>query len=166
MNKSGNHTIPWSYPCVIKRDKRSLNSISTLPKFLSSYPITIPSRGSNLFATGISTELLRSDVTQIILEGFFPIVEADAAPLRGRNAGLREIGLSYAKDPALTKHLAEFLRKSLERIRANRNVYSGTIQELAILYSSTIYKRWLHSVLGLLENGNTTPCLVPVKKRL
>lgn len=98
---------------------------------LSSYPITIPSRGSNLFAKGISTELLRGDVQQIILEGFFPIVEADAAPLRGRNAGLREIGLSYAKDAALTKHLAEFLRKSLERIRANRNAYSETIQELA-----------------------------------
>jgi hypothetical protein len=98
---------------------------------LSSYPITIPSRGSNLFAKGISTELLRNDVTQIILDGFFPIVEADAAPQRGRNAGLREIGLAYAKDPAFTKHLADFLRKSLERIRINKNAYSATIQALA-----------------------------------
>jgi len=105
---------------------------------LSSYPITIPSRGSNLFAKGISTELLQSEVTQIILDGFFPTVLSDATPQRGRNVGLREIGLAYAKDPALTKHLAEFLRKSLERIRSNKSAYSPTIQKLSETRSTSL----------------------------
>ena len=105
---------------------------------LSSYPITIPSRGSNLFAKGISTELLQSEVTQIILDGFFPTVLSDATPQRGRNVGLREIGLAYAKDPALTKHLAEFLRKSLERIRSNKGAYSPTLQKLSETRSTSL----------------------------
>jgi molecular chaperone DnaK (HSP70) len=127
---NGSELDAWQFQTLIhltRAAKEKLLSDSSL----SSYPITIPSRGSNLFAKGISTELLRSDVTHIILEGFFPIVEENAAPQRGRNAGLREIGLAYAKDPALTKHLADFLRKSLDRIRTNKKAYSTTIQALA-----------------------------------
>lgn len=130
LSDSGIELDSWQFQTLVHLTRTAKEKLLS-DGSLSSYPITIPSRGSNLFAKGISTELLRSDVTQIILEGFFPIVEANAAPLRGRTSGLREIGLAYAKDPALTKHLAEFLRKSLERIRANRNAYSETIQELA-----------------------------------
>jgi molecular chaperone DnaK (HSP70) len=127
---SGVELDSWQFQTLVHLTRTAKEKLLT-DGTLSSYPITIPSRGSNLFAKGISTEVLRNDVTQIILEGFFPIVDASVAPLRGRNAGLREIGLAYAKDPALTKHLADFLRKSLERIRANRNAYSRTTQELA-----------------------------------
>src|SRR5258706_9480185 len=33
-------------------------------------------------------------------------------PAQGRQTGLRELGLPYAVDPAITKHLAAFLRQA------------------------------------------------------
>jgi hypothetical protein len=49
-------------------------------------------------------------VEELLLEGFFPVVDADAEPARNRRSGLRQVGLPYATDPAITRHLAHFLR--------------------------------------------------------
>jgi hypothetical protein len=51
----------------------------------------------------------REDVAGLILEGFFPRVPASAEPLRQRRTGFQELGLPYAADPAVTRHLARFL---------------------------------------------------------
>ncbi|MDQ3340209.1 MAG: Hsp70 family protein [Myxococcota bacterium] len=72
-------------------------------------PITILSRGSKLVGGTIKTELTREHATQFILDGFFPIVDANAAAQKRRTMGLREMGLPYAHDPAITRHLAEFI---------------------------------------------------------
>src|SRR5207249_1773878 len=54
------------------------------------------------------------DVRQIVFDGFLPLVERDAEPVRGPRTGLHEMGLPYVGDPAVTRHLAAFLRKHLE----------------------------------------------------
>ena len=46
-----------------------------------------------------------------LLDGFFPFVPVDAEPQRGARAGLHEMGLPYVSDPAITRHLAGFLKK-------------------------------------------------------
>ena len=46
-----------------------------------------------------------------MFDGFFPLVPADAEPQRGGRAGLHEMGLPYVSDPAITRHLAEFLKQ-------------------------------------------------------
>src|SRR5262249_19076727 len=57
-------------------------------------------------------ELSRQEIEEVVLEGFFPLVPADAAPIGDRRAaGLREFGLPYAQDAAVTRHLAAFLRR-------------------------------------------------------
>ena len=45
----------------------------------------------------------------MLVDGFFPIVGADEMPARRRQAGLQELGLPYAAEPAVTRHLARFL---------------------------------------------------------
>lgn len=72
-------------------------------------PITIPSRGSRLLGGTLRAELARTQVQHQLVEGFFPVVEASARPTRRPGAGLRELGLPYAHDPAITRHLAELL---------------------------------------------------------
>ena len=47
----------------------------------------------------------------VLKEGFFPICERTSKPLEARRAGMREMGLSYASDPAITHHLAQFLNQ-------------------------------------------------------
>ena len=52
--------------------------------------------------------MTREAVRQIVLDGFFPLTAADERP-RTRQTGLREIGLPYAADTAVSRHLAAFV---------------------------------------------------------
>ncbi|MGE3545721.1 MAG: Hsp70 family protein, partial [Kofleriaceae bacterium] len=55
--------------------------------------------------------LTREQAEAMLVDGFFPVVDADAHAQKRRAAGLREMGLPYAHDPAITRHLAEFLAR-------------------------------------------------------
>src|SRR5262249_47458534 len=46
----------------------------------ASAPIAIPGRGSKLIGSTLRTELTRDSLQSILLEGFFPVVEASARP--------------------------------------------------------------------------------------
>ncbi len=80
------------------------------------FTISLPGRGANLVAGALSAPLSRGDIENVLLGGFFPSCEADA-PVRRTHAALKEWGLPYAADSAVTRHLAAFLR-GRERIDA------------------------------------------------
>jgi hypothetical protein len=75
--------------------------------------ITLLGQGTRLVGGTIQTELLREDLDQIVLNGFFPEAASDDMPIRQRRIGLQEIGLPYAADAAITKHLARFLSQQI-----------------------------------------------------
>ncbi len=77
-------------------------------------PITLLGKGTKLIGGTISTELMRDDLDRILLEGFFPRVASDEAPAKQRRVGFQELGLPYAADPAITKHLARFLSQQVK----------------------------------------------------
>ena len=72
------------------------------------FHVSLPGDGTELFRSVLGTTVSRERVQQTVLEGFFPLTRADERP-RGRRAGLREIGLPYAADTAISRHLAAFL---------------------------------------------------------
>jgi molecular chaperone DnaK (HSP70) len=74
-----------------------------------SVPISILGRGSKLVGSTIKATIERDAAEALLVDGFFPKVEAGAKAERRRAGGLRELGLPYAHDPAITRHLAEFL---------------------------------------------------------
>jgi molecular chaperone DnaK (HSP70) len=74
-------------------------------------PVSILGRGSRLIGSTLRTEVRRDDAERLVLDGFFPAVTVDARPAKRRAAGLRELGLPYAQDAAITRHLAEFLAR-------------------------------------------------------
>jgi molecular chaperone DnaK (HSP70) len=74
-------------------------------------PVSVLGRGSKLIGHTVRTDLKRAHVERLVLDGFFPVVDAGARPQRRRTVGLRELGLPYAQDPAITRHLAEFLSR-------------------------------------------------------
>lgn len=76
-----------------------------------SFPISIPGRGSKLIGGTVRTELSRSEVESVLLDGFFPHVSASDRPQAPRRAGLTALGLPYASDPAVSRHLAAFLAR-------------------------------------------------------
>jgi molecular chaperone DnaK (HSP70) len=74
-----------------------------------SVPIAILGRGSKLIGGTLKAEVTRAQAEALLVDGFFPKVGRDAKPDRRRTAGLRELGLPYAHDAGITRHLAEFL---------------------------------------------------------
>ncbi len=74
-------------------------------------PVTILGKGTGLVGGTIKAKLLRSHLEVVLRDGFFPVVSSDDLPQRQRRIGLQEIGLPYAADAAITKHLARFLRQ-------------------------------------------------------
>jgi molecular chaperone DnaK (HSP70) len=80
---------------------------------IDTVPLVVPSRGSKLIGGSIRTELTRAELAQIILDGFFPQVDATARPVTRTRAGLTQIGLPYAQDAGITRHLAAFLGRQI-----------------------------------------------------
>ena len=76
-------------------------------------PIVVPSRGSRLIGGSLRTELTRDEVERVLVEGFFPAVAADARPFARPRGALTQLGLPYAQDAAVTRHLAAFLGKQI-----------------------------------------------------
>ncbi|WP_028104381.1 Hsp70 family protein [Pseudoduganella violaceinigra] len=80
-------------------------------------PVTLLGAGSRLVGATRSIALQRDDVERIVLDGFFPRNEAQQ-DAQSRRGGIVEFGLPYASDPAVTRHLASFLRQHAAAARA------------------------------------------------
>jgi Hsp70 protein len=74
-------------------------------------PVTLLGRGTRLIGGSITTALTIDDVSHVLVEGFFPAVHSGEIPARQRRVGLQELGLPYAADAAVTRHLARFLSR-------------------------------------------------------
>ncbi|WP_309387766.1 hsp70 family protein [Cerasicoccus frondis] len=71
-------------------------------------PVSVTEGGSSLFASARSADITQGELLDLLLDGFFPDCPADAKPAR-EQGGIREMGLPYAQDSAITRHLAGFL---------------------------------------------------------
>ncbi|MBV8704699.1 MAG: Hsp70 family protein, partial [Acetobacteraceae bacterium] len=115
---------------------------------LTEAPIAVPSRGSSLFAKTVSTTLDRATLEQVVLDGFFAKTAIDDLPREGRRSGLREFGLPYASDPVVSKHLARFLRRSLQNVQASDKLAAlvgaqagaGALMPTAVLFNGGVFK--------------------------
>jgi hypothetical protein len=110
-----------------------------------SAPIAIAGKGSKLVGSTLRAEVTRDEVTSAIVDGFFPIVDAEARPQARARAALTTLGLPYAQDPAVTKHLAALLARhadALERAggaNAKKSV-SKMLQPTRILFNGGVMK--------------------------
>ncbi|WP_256080205.1 Hsp70 family protein [Massilia sp. YIM B04103] len=115
------------------------------------WPIVVPSRGSKLIGGSIRTELTRDEVTTFITDGFFPRVEASARPAVRTRAGLTQLGLPYAQDAAVTRHLAAFLARQLgataelEGYAGQQNPEHSFLHPSAVLFNGGVFKSELLS---------------------
>ncbi len=127
---------------------------------LAQVPIAIAGGGSALVGSTLRTELTQADVERTLIEGFFPEVERSARPLSRPRVGLRELGLPYTQDAAITRQLAGFLAK-----QATAGGGAGAmLQPTAVLFNGGVMKspRLQKRVLDLLsawleEEGKPSP---------
>jgi hypothetical protein len=110
---------------------------------LANAPVTVLGRGSKVIGGALKGELTRADMERVLLDGFFPDCPSDAEPKTQRTVGLQELGLPYASDPAVTKHLAHFLHRHAdvlaERTPPRRKKKSGS-RPTAVLFNGGVFK--------------------------
>jgi hypothetical protein len=87
--------------------------------------VTLLGKGRKLVGGTIKTELLREDLDRVLVEGFFPAVASDEMPMLQRRIGFQELGLPYAADAAITKHLARFLSQQAQSSPEAENIRRG-----------------------------------------
>lgn len=102
---------------------------------LQSEPVVILGRGTSLIGGTIRTELSREEVEKVLLDGFFPLVESTDYPKEKVRVGMREMGLPYESDPAVTRHLARFLGRQASAERA-----SDVTFPTAVLFNGGVMK--------------------------
>ncbi|MHC1763637.1 MAG: Hsp70 family protein [Verrucomicrobiia bacterium] len=78
------------------------------------YRLSVLAEGSRMLGRALSTELTRAEAEQLILDGFFPMCGPEGRTTMPARLALQEIGLPYAKDPAITRQAAAFLHAHAE----------------------------------------------------
>ncbi|HEX4227349.1 MAG TPA: Hsp70 family protein [Bryobacteraceae bacterium] len=74
--------------------------------------ITIVGSGASLIGGALKTTITRDEVLEIALDGFLPPCALTGRPQQDKQSVFRELGLPYVSDPAITRHLAEFLQNA------------------------------------------------------
>ena len=114
---------------------------------LSSAPVTVLGKGRSVIATSVKYELPRTDVENVLVNGFFPECPRDSVPEQAMSAGLQEAGLPYVADAGITRHLAHFLNRQSESL-ANREKPAGGKKKksdaaalpTAVLFNGGVFK--------------------------
>jgi hypothetical protein len=136
---------PWqmralTYACRVA--KEALLSDATL----ATQSIVVPSRGSKLIGGAIRTELTQAEVRATILEGFFPQVDAAARPAIRTRSGLTQLGLPYAQDAGVTRHLAALLGRQagataeLAGFADANSAEASFLHPTAVLFNGGVFK--------------------------
>jgi hypothetical protein len=147
LEAEGKSLDAWQFLALVhaaSRAKITLFEDSTLTEA----PIAVPSRGSSLFAKTIATALDRGSLSQVILDGFFAQTALDDLPREARRTGLQEFGLPYATDPVISKHLARFLTRSLQNVKASDKLDAlvgpradnQALMPTAVLFNGGVFK--------------------------
>jgi len=141
----GKQLDPWqmralNHACRIAKEKLLTDAS------LESLPIVVPSRGAKLIGGSIRTELTKDEVQSTILEGFFPQVNADARPVSRTRSGLTQLGLPYAQDAGVTRHLAALLGRQVEAtaelagFAGQVNPQASFLHPTAVLFNGGVFK--------------------------
>ena len=110
LKQQGTKLAPWQIQALAHgcRDAKEtlLSDTDT-----DTVPLVVPSRGSKLIGGTIRTELTRDEVLNTLVDGFFPQVSIDQHPQQQARSALTQVGLPYAQDAGICRHLAAFLCK-------------------------------------------------------
>jgi hypothetical protein len=124
LEASGDRIDIWRLQGLWHQCRMAKEKLFESPK-AQTRPITLLGKGTKLVGGTIKTELAREDLNHILVEGFFPKVASDELPARQRRVGFQELGLPYAADPAITKHLARFLSEQVSNSPEAAGIRSG-----------------------------------------
>ncbi|MCB1858480.1 MAG: Hsp70 family protein [Gammaproteobacteria bacterium] len=167
LEGEGKALQPWQIQAVV-HGCRHAKEILLSDEGAGSVPITVPSRGSKLLGATLRTELTAEEVREVLIDGFFPRVSIDDRPRQGPRGALKQIGLPYAQDAAVTRHLAYFLNRhqgAAERLTGGGET-DGFIKPAKVLFNGGVLKasaiatRLMEVVNSWLLESNAEPAVL------
>jgi hypothetical protein len=117
------------------------------------HAITLLGRGSSLIGGALTTELKRDQVENLLIDGFFPVCEASARPESRQQTGLQEMGLNYAADPSITRHLAGFLNRYQQGRVPTAVLFNGGVMKAPAV------RHRIMDVIGSWDQGEASSAL-------
>ncbi len=129
LDEAGSKLDQWQF-ASLAHSCRGAKELLLSSGDLTEAPVMVLGRGSKVIGGSIKSSLQRSDVEAVLLEGFFPGCELAAKPKRSSRVGLRELGLPFAADAAITRHLSAFLGAHR---RASAVLFNGGVMKSKIL---------------------------------
>ncbi|ELV8575173.1 Hsp70 family protein [Vibrio vulnificus] len=123
LAQEGKELQPWQVQAMTHACRDAKEALLNDAE-LQSVPIVVPSRGSKLLGATLKTELTQQEVQQMLVDGFFPKVAITEHPVQRNRGALTQMGLPYAQDAGITRHIAAFLSK-----QANANGEAAAAQD-------------------------------------
>lgn len=113
--------------------------------------ITLIGEGRSLIAGTLSSNLDKNEIEKTVLDGFFPIIEDSDLKTMGdkkQRKGITEFGLPYEKEPAITKHLCQFLsnhQSDIQNFIQTENVYQP---DVILFNGGSLKPAWIQNRIG------------------
>jgi molecular chaperone DnaK (HSP70) len=190
LEQSGHslHSTQWR---SLLAESRRIKELLFTPDAVVPETVVLAAAGSSLFAESPTLPIQPDHLRAEILDAFFPSCPADAQPQKAKS-GIREIGLPFAADGAVTRHLAAFLheRPPVDFLLCNGGTLSAkTLQErladliggwqldhlperlehsetdVAVARGAAVYAARLKSGKGLIEAGAARSVYLEIQDR-
>lgn len=115
LAQEGKQLQPWQVLAITHACRDAKEALLNDAE-LQSMPIVVPSRGSKLLGGTLQTELTQEEVQQTLVEGFFPQSTIEELPVQTARGALTQMGLPYAQDAAVSRHVAGFLSRQSQAV--------------------------------------------------
>ncbi len=143
LETEGKRLEPWQVQGLTQGCRDAKEKIFT-DSTIDNVPLVVPSRGSSLIGGTLRSELTREEVNRVLVEGFLPKVQVGEKPFSRPRSGLRSVGLPYAQDAAITRHLAAFLSKQLSATEELKDIQlpenASFLHPTAVLFNGGVLK--------------------------
>jgi hypothetical protein len=105
-------TLSLRQRSALRRQCSAAKETLLSPNAPESVEVTVAGSGASLVGGTLRAVITREEVLELALGGFLPPCELSDKPQQEKQSVFRELGLPYVSDPAITRHLAEFLQNS------------------------------------------------------
>ncbi len=134
LESEGHKLDHWQFASLAHSCRAAKETLLSLGD-RDSAPVGVLGRGSKVIGGSVRTELQRADVERVLVDGFFPESALGDAPRKPPRAGLRELGLPFAADAAITRHLSSFVgaHRKATAVLFNGGVMKGRVLRQRII---------------------------------
>jgi molecular chaperone DnaK (HSP70) len=126
MTAGGRKLTPTQWSELLQASRGAKESLLA-PSAPETVHMSVVAEGGKLIGGSMSAKLARTDIEQIVLDGFFPHCMPTDLPRRTTRVALQEFGLPFAQDPAITRQLAGFLNAHAAAGRPNAILLNGGV---------------------------------------